>query len=188
MMAERGVPLGAHLYASLISACAIGKAGKSGKRLQRARALHTQMQGAQLPLAIYAREWSQPADVCLKPSGFAEFSSPCVIAEAGTLNARVQSGFIPICSSQWRHYCLLPFMACSYKMPVCPRRLHTSKTLWPRFRCWSADQRARGEPAHAGARPRERPRRRSGHLAGAAADSFALVNAVGCLLVGTSSA
>jgi hypothetical protein len=39
------VSKGAHLYASLISACAIGKSGTPSKRLERARKLHAQMLG-----------------------------------------------------------------------------------------------------------------------------------------------
>jgi hypothetical protein len=42
------VPLGAHLYASLISACASGKDGTPSKRLQRAQNLHAKMLGALL--------------------------------------------------------------------------------------------------------------------------------------------
>lgn len=50
MMKERSVPLGTHIYASLISACAIGESGSPGKRLQRAQRLHSQMLGALLLL------------------------------------------------------------------------------------------------------------------------------------------
>jgi hypothetical protein len=48
MMKERSVLLGTHIYASLISACAIGESGSPSKRLQRAQRLHSQMLGALL--------------------------------------------------------------------------------------------------------------------------------------------
>ena len=50
MMQERSVPLGTHMYASLISACAIGESGSLSKRLQRAQRLHSQMLGVLLLL------------------------------------------------------------------------------------------------------------------------------------------
>ena len=50
MMQERSVPLGTHIYASLISACAIGESGSPSKRLQRAQRLHSQMLGVLLLL------------------------------------------------------------------------------------------------------------------------------------------
>lgn len=46
MISERGVPLTAHFYASFIAACTFGKWGKSKRKLQRAHALYSKMQGA----------------------------------------------------------------------------------------------------------------------------------------------